>query len=478
MALLLINLSLQIRTVKYKIKVLNILFLRAYINNESDVATMSKYHLAVDIGASSGRIIAGWIENNKLKTKEIHRFKNGTFERDGHIFWDIDRLYDEIQAGIKKIDTPYASIGVDTWGVDYVLLDEKGNRLSDVYAYRDHRTDGIIDTLDKEQVYGATGIQFNNFNTLFQLIAHSPKTATHFMTVPDYLHYRLCGRIACEYSIATTTQLLNIGTGQWDEQMVGLTGFPMAMFPEIVPSGTVLGTLIGNDSVKVITPAAHDTGSAVAAVPTNGGNFAYISSGTWSLMGIESKTPCMKTQEFTNEGGANGKLRVLKNIMGLWMIQEVQRLLPEKLDFATLALLAEEKFGSIVNVSDNRFLLPGNMITEIQSACRETGQPIPETPAQLARCIFDSLAESYKNTLIQLRQYQTIDKIHIIGGGSQNRLLNRLCAKATGCTVYAGPVEATAIGNIIVQMIAMGELADLEQGRALVANSFELEIYN
>ena len=432
--------------------------------------------IAVDIGASSGRLIAGWIENNKLQIKEIHRFPNGMIKRDGHYYWEIDRLFGEIQAGLAKIDTPYASVGIDTWGVDYALLDERDNRLGEVYAYRDHRTDGYPDKIDKEAVYQRSGLQFNLFNTLFQLMAHEPKGAAHFLTVPDYLHYRLCGVKACELSIASTTQLLDVHTGDWDPELVAMTGFPMEMFPKVVAPGTVLGDMLDKPGVKVIMPASHDTGSAVAAVPATEGSFAYISSGTWSLMGIESDKPCLLSQTFTNERGVFGTYRILKNIMGLWMLQEVRRLWPEKLSFAQLEeMAAASDFAPIVDVADNRFLSPESMIEEIKNACREQGGPVPETAGEMTRCIYNSLAESYRLTLEQIREFAPVDRIHIIGGGSQDNYLNRLTAEKTGCKVIAGPTEATAIGNLLMQMIALGEIKDLAEGRKLVADSFALK---
>lgn len=433
--------------------------------------------IAVDIGASSGRLIAGWIENSLLKTKEIYRFSNGMTERGGHLFWDIDRLYEEIMTGISMAEMSFESIGVDTWGVDYALLDEKGRLVSDVYAYRDHRTDGIANTVDQEWIYSRTGIQMAPFNTLYQLMAHEDKRGARFLTVPDYLHYRLSGQSACEYTIATTTQLLNIETGKWDDELIGMTGFNRSIFPEIVPPGTHIGNMLERPGVKVIVPAAHDTGSAVAAVPADGTNFAYISSGTWSLMGIESASAQLKNKSFTNEGGVSGTYRILKNIMGLWMIQEVRRLLPEKYSFAELAELAETPFGSTVDVNDLRFLSPDNMIDEICLACRENQMPVPESPGELARCIFDSLAESYRQTLGELREFACVDKLHIVSGGCQNKLLNRLCQTATGCDVFAGPVEATAIGNILMQMITLGEVKSLSEGRSLIRESFGVEKY-
>ena len=433
--------------------------------------------IAVDIGASNGRLIAGWIENNKLITKEIHRFPNSMIRKNGHLYWNIEQLYDEILLGISKCNMPFVSIGIDAWGVDYALLNEDGTLMADVFAYRDHRTNGIVNSVNERFIYERTGIQIAPFNTLYQLMAHKDRKASCFLTVPDYLHYRLCGVKVCEYSNATTTQLLNINTGKWDNELISLTGFDSGIFPEVVKSGTVIGNMKKNKNIKVIVPASHDTASAIAAIPTDSTDFAYISSGTWSLMGIESKIPYLNNKNFTNEGGVFETYRVLKNIMGLWMIQEVQRLLPKRYSFADLAKMAETPFGSIINVEDNRFLNPKNMIEEIQIVCKATGQLIPKTAGELSRCIFDSLAFSYKETLEEIRQFSDVKKIHIIGGGSQNKLLNKLTAQATGCKVIAGPTEATAIGNIIIQLISLGEISNLAEARKLVTKSFDIEEY-
>ena len=268
----------------------------------------------------------------------------------------------------------------------------------------------LSNSVNKRFIYERTGIQIAAFNTIYQLMAHEEKNASCFLTVPDYLHYRLCGTKVCEYSHATTTQLLNINTGKWDNELIALTVFSNEIFPEIVEFGTVIGNMKNNKNIKVIVPASHDTAAAIAAIPTDGIDFAYISSGTWSLMGIESKIPFMDNRNFTNEGGVFKTYRVLKNIMGLWMIQEVQRLLSERHSFADLTKMANAAFGSIVNVEDNRFLNPKNMIEEIQIACKETGQLIPKTAGELLRCIFDSLAFSYKETLEELRHFSNAKK--------------------------------------------------------------------
>jgi len=432
-------------------------------------------HIAVDLGASGGRLIAGDIKGSHLAINEIHRFPNGMVKRGGHLFWDIRYIFDEVTKGIAKADLPIASVGIDTWGVDYALIDENGGLLSEVFAYRDNRTAGIPETLDQDFLYERTGICSKPINTLYQLIAHKDKKAARFLTIADYLHYLLCGHIACEYTMATTTQLINLKTGVWDDEIIAMTGFDRKIFPEIIQSGAHIGNMTDRPEIKVIVPAAHDTASAVAAIPAADTNFAYISSGTWSLMGIESAAPHISNKNFTNEGGVYGTYRVLKNIMGLWPLQEVRRLLPQRYSFDKLIELADVPFGSTVDINDFRFLHPDNMIDEIKKACLDGFARVPETPGQLTRCILDSLALGYKYTLDELREFAKIDKIHIVGGGSKNVLLNRVTALMTDCEIEAGPAEATAIGNILTQMIALGEIKDLKEGRALVAESFELE---
>lgn len=465
---------------------------------------MVKTCIAIDIGASSGRIIEGILNEDRIYIKEVYRFKNNMTIIDGHYCWDIDNLFNEIIKGLASLrkNVCVESIGIDTWAVDYALLDDKNIRISPVFAYRDHRTDNTMDKLFKKinpgLIYGKTGIQFQQFNTIYQLYEHvktykkiAYETET-FLMVPDYLNFLLSGEKAIEFTNATSTQLYNVHEHQWDEELINLTGMDKKIFSTVVKPGTVLGTLkdeikgqTGLGNVKVIAPATHDTGSAVVSVPADYEDFAYISSGTWSLMGIESKTPICTEEarkyNFTNEGGAFDTYRVLKNIMGLWLIQEVQRLYANKYSFADLVLMAEqaEPFKSIINPDSPRFLNPQNMINEIQSFCKETGQPVPETPGEIARCIFESLAYQYRKVLLELRKIQdkAINKIHIIGGGSQNKLLNQLCADFTNCEVYTGPIEATAIGNLAVQFIALGEIESIVKARKMISKSFDVEKY-
>lgn len=466
---------------------------------------MAKNCVAIDIGASSGRVIIGSFQEGKLSLKEVYRFKN-TMVKDGQsYYWDVEGLFGEIVKGLKKADKEgqeIQSIGIDTWAVDYVLLDKTGKPVSPVYAYRDHRTDETIDKvlglISLDKIYNKTGIQFLQFNTIYQLFEHCRKDkevferADSLLMIPDYLNFLLTGEKAIEFTNATTTQLFNIHDMQWDQELIKITGVDKSIFPTVLKAGSTLGVLskeiqskTGLSSVKVILPATHDTGSAVVSVPAVTEDFAYISSGTWSLMGIESKTPiCTETvrrYNFTNEGGAFETFRVLKNIMGLWIIQEVQRLYDNLYSFGELVKLAEkaEPFKCLINPNDKRFLNPENMIQEIQKFCKETGQSIPVTAGEIARCVFESLAFQYKEVLIQLREIscKSINRIHIVGGGAQNKLLNELCADFTGCEVWAGPIEATAIGNLLVQFIALEEIESLNKAREMIINSFSIEKY-
>lgn len=458
---------------------------------------MSKTCIAVDIGASSGRLISSQFENGQMKLTEVHRFKNQMTPRGDHFYWDIDALYNEIIDGLKKIDFPIDSVGIDTWAVDYVLVDEQGERVCDVYAYRDHRTDETMEKVEqivsKKDIYSKTGIQFLPFNTLYQLFEHNKEVpedfqkASHFLMVPDYLNFKLSGVRANEFTNGTSTQFFNINDNKWDEDLLKVTGVPAGLFSDVIQPGTKLGLLKEDIQLKhprpvqIIAPGTHDTASAVAAVPALVEDFAYISSGTWSLMGMESKTPICTEKSleynFTNEGGVFGTVRVLKNIMGLWLIQEVKRLYEDKYSFAELVELAKtaEPFKYIINPNNQCFMNPPHMIEEIQAFCEESGQGIPETPAEIARCVFESLALQYKDVLIKLQEIsgKSFSTIHIVGGGCQNAFLNQLCADFTGCTVLAGPVEATAIGNVLLQHIAMGDVKDLQEGRQLILDSFE-----
>ncbi|MFC7686712.1 rhamnulokinase [Ureibacillus sp. GCM10028918] len=464
---------------------------------------MEKNCLAVDIGASSGRLILGNLKEGKLNLEEIHRFENCIIEKNGHFCWDIDALFNEIKVGIKKCynrGIEPVSIGIDTWAVDFVLLDENDLLLTDAVAYRDPRTDGIMEEVAelflKERLYLETGIQFQKFNTIYQLYAlkkQNPevlKKAKTFLMIPDYLHYLLTGKKANEYTNATSTQLINAFTKKWDKDIICKLGLNMEIFQEIKMPKQTLGNLreelvkeLGFD-MEVILPATHDTGSAVLSVPELEDTI-YISSGTWSLIGVENHFPICVTKaldyNFTNEGGMDYQFRFLKNIMGLWMLQEVRRNYNNKYSFAQLADLSRDfpQFMSTVNVDDQRFLKPDNMIEEIQKYCLETNQIIPKHPGEIAKCVFHSLANSYKKAVSEIEDIfeKEFSKINVIGGGSQNELLNQLISDITKKEVYAGPVEATAIGNLVAQFIALDEIEDIKSARNIIKQSFEVKKY-
>ncbi|MDA3847069.1 MAG: rhamnulokinase [Vallitaleaceae bacterium] len=466
--------------------------------------------IAVDIGASSGRLILGWLEAKQLKLIEIHRFSNAMSMVNGHYMWDVDYLFHEIIEGLMRlIDLPelsgnmtFESIGIDTWAVDYALIDDLGEKVGGVYAYRDHRTDDTIakvfEKMSQVDIYEKTGIQFLQFNTLYQLYEHARENeydferAKQLLLVPDYLNYRLSGVKAIEYTNATSTQMINVYSRDWDPELLSLVGISSGIMTKPVEPGTLIGEMkdiyqeqTALKGLKVIAPATHDTGSAVVSVPATDDQFAYISSGTWSLMGIETKepitTPLARKYNFTNEGGAYGTYRFLKNIMGLWLIQEVVRLYKNMYTFEELVGLADaaEPFRSLINPNDDRFLNPENMIKTIEYYCDETNQPIPKTPGQIARCIYESLALLYKGVLDELIEIsgKDIKKIHFIGGGCQNEMLNQMCADLTGCEVLTGPIEATAIGNIAVQMITLGIVKDMKAARILIRDSFDIKVY-
>ncbi|GAA0297753.1 rhamnulokinase [Gracilibacillus halotolerans] len=459
---------------------------------------MQKCHLAVDIGASSGRVIAGFMEDEKLQLDVIHRFPNEMKKKNGHLIWDIDFLFNEIKKGIQLSTKKYKpiTIGIDTWAVDFVLLDKDYHRLTDAIAYRDHRTDGmmekVFERIPKETIYAETGIQFQPFNTLYQLAALKEETpevfeqANYFLMIPDYLNFLLTGKISNEYTNATTTQLLGASSKDWLNEVLQSLDVPKHLFSTPTEPLSSLGEITAElkeefgTSIEVILPGTHDTASAVAAVPSL--DTIYISSGTWSLMGVELDKPITShkafSYNFTNEGGINHSIRFLKNIMGLWMIQQVRKEWDNKYSFAEFVDLAYEKedFPSIVDVNSEQFLSPSNMIEEIQAYCKNSNQPIPVEPGEVAACIFNSLVEDYCNTAKQIeeltnREYSTI---HVIGGGSQNNYLNEKLAEKSGKTIYTGPTEATAIGNIIAQMVATGEISSFEESKSVIQRSFEI----
>lgn len=464
---------------------------------------MKRYYLAVDIGASSGRHIIAWLENGKIKLEEVYRFPNGMENKDGALCWNLERLFSEIINGLKKCKSigkiPFC-MGIDTWAVDYVLLDKENKILGQTYGYRDQRTKGmdekIYQVIPETELYQRTGIQKQIFNTIYQLMAVKEKypedmeRADTFLMIPEYLNYRLTGVKKTEYTNATTTQLSDPRTKDWDYELISRLGFPQKIFGEIHRPGTLVGEF--TESIQqqtgfgctVVLTATHDTASAVAAVPLNNESDIYISSGTWSLMGLErEKADCsLKSMgaNFTNEGGYNGRFRYLKNIMGLWMIQSAKKEFPKQHTFKEICEKAStENIQSIVDCSDKRFFSPESMIKAVQDFCRETGQQIPTTTGEIAAVIYNSLGKSYRGTLTEIEAITGISckNIYIVGGGANADYLNRLTAQYTGKTVYAGLAEATAVGNLVIQMICFDEFKNLEQARKCVRDSFEMKKY-
>ncbi|MCL2499184.1 MAG: rhamnulokinase [Defluviitaleaceae bacterium] len=423
-----------------------------------------KYRLAADIGASSGRLVLGW------PLEEIHRFDNGMVDINGQLCWDLENILDGIKTGLDKcieIGKPPCSIGIDTWGVDFVLLDAAGNLLGNPVAYRDKRTDGMREyvhmIVPEDELYERTGIISQPFNTVYQLMAvklsHPEwlERAAHFLMVPDYLHYRLCGAVSNEYTNATTTGLVNARTRQWDREIISRLGFPAHLFGKLTQPGTVIGKLKGYEHIdcSVTVPATHDTAGAVMSAKDDA---IFISSGTWSLMGIKKEEPdtsaASRAAGFTNEGGYGGSIRYLKNIMGLWMIQSVRKELDAAYDFTELCEMAERAdIESIVDCDDERFFSPVSMVNEIKDACALSGQAVPRTPAELAKVVYQSLACCYAKAATQLEELtgKAYDTINIIGGGAKAEYLNRLTALRTGKEIIVGPYEATAMGNLIIQ---------------------------
>lgn len=458
-----------------------------------------KYYLSIDIGASSGRHILSSVQNGKLVLEEVYRFENGMTQKDGHLVWEYEKLFSNIIEGLKeckKLGKIPVSVGIDTWGVDYALIDADGKVIGDVYAYRDGRTEEPIKKVHEiipfETLYKRTGSQFQIYNTIYQLytdkLSGKLDKAERFLMMPDFFNYLLTGVMKNEFTNASTTGLMSAKTRDWDMETVKELGLPEKLFKELSDPATLVGNLkpeiakeIGYD-LKVVLPATHDTASAVMAVPEIGQPL-YISSGTWSLLGIESPV-AISTEEalkenFTNEGGYGRSTRFLKNIMGLWMIQCVRREYNKKYSWGDFVTLSKEvkDFDSIVDVNDNSFLAPASMIEAIKDYCRKTGQKVPETPGEIALCVYDSLAVCYKRaveTVERVTGYK-FDTIHIVGGGCQNAYLNELTAKRTGRRVVAGPVEATAIGNALSQLLYDGAVKNINEAKELVKVSFDTE---
>ena len=460
------------------------------------------YYLAVDIGASSGRHILGWMDKGKIRMEEIYRFENKLEKRNGHLCWDLDHLFHEVVEGLhkcKELDRIPASVGIDTWGVDFVLLDAHGNVLGNTVAYRDGRTKGmdeeVYKVISESELYGRNGIQKQLFNSIYQLMAIKKETpqllerAECFLMIPEYLNYRLTGVAMNEYTNATTTQLVNAKTQDWDFELMEMLGLPTKIFGELNMPKTLVGPLSSNMAKRVgfqtnvVLPATHDTGSAVMAVPTNSDDSIYLSSGTWSLMGIERLIPdCMemsRKHNFTNEGGYHHRYRYLKNIMGMWIMQNLRREFKHKYTFEELYELAHigRYFTSTVDVNDDMFLAPDSMIKALQDYCEQTGQEKPETECELLYCVYRSLAKCYAKTVAEIETVtgRTYDTIHVVGGGCQDKFLDRLLVEVTGKEVYAGPVEATAIGNIMAQMLRDDIFEALKEARRVVAKSFDVK---
>ena len=471
--------------------------------------SQKKVYLAVDLGAGSGRVLAGEFDGSRIELRELNRFENTPVELPDGWHWNITSLYQNILNGLKIAAKEYGdaavSVGVDTWGVDYALLDKNGVMLGLPFQYRDSRTDGMMEAayakVPKKEIYEATGIQFMFFNSIFQLLSEveagggAIDSAEDLLFIPDLLSYWLSGEKSQERSFVSTTQLYNPVKKDWDFELIEKLGLPKRLFKKISDSGTVLGELresvrelTGFSSLKVVTVAGHDTASAVAAVPSRDKVPAYISSGTWSLMGLELPEPVISEQSFddafTNEIGVNGRVRFLKNICGLWLVQESRRFWQSKgenYEFGELAAMAgeAEPFRSLINPDDARFATAGRMPEKIREFCIETGQVAPETPGEIVRCINESLALRYADVWEKLRGHtdELPEVLHVVGGGCQDRLLNQFTANALGVTVKAGPVEATGLGNILAQMMADGAISSLAEGREIVANSFELETF-
>lgn len=454
-------------------------------------------HVAIDIGASSGRHVLGWIENGKICLREMYRFENGADLKDGHLYWDHARLEREIVRGLQACrqagECP-ETVGIDTWGVDYALLDASGALTGDTAAYRDSRTAGIPDTLDDDALYAVTGIQRQPFNTLYQLLAdqrdrpEALEKAQRLLFMPEYLAFVLSGKMENEYTIASTSGLLDAEKRDWAWPLIDSLGLPRRLFGPLRQPGYSLGRVrpeiekeIGF-APEVILPPAHDTAAAVLGAPLEEGD-AFLSSGTWSLLGAEIKAPVLtrdaRLRGLTNEGGVAGTYRFLKNIMGLWIIQSIRRELPGKPSFGEMADWARESqaFSGRIDVDAPEFLAPGNMTAAIRAHLQAHHQPLPATPGELLACVNHSLAESYAATLKNLETLtaRPFKRLCIVGGGSQNQFLNQLTARACGLPVTAGPTEGTALGNLLSQMLCSGEIPSIPAARAMIRESFDIQ---
>ncbi len=470
---------------------------------------INRNYLAVDLGAESGRVITGTLEEDRLSLTEVRRFANIPVRLPDGLHWDVLRIWSEIKSGIsaavsgsvKQID----SIGLDTWGVDFALLDKKNDLLANPFHYRDSRTDGMyaeaFRRMPRENIFENTGIQFMEVNTLYQLlemvINKSPilEVAHTFLTIPDLFNYWLTGKINCEFTNATTTQCFDARQRDWSRPLLKAMGIPEYLFRPVIEPGTVIDSLdprvaneVGAGHIPVVAPACHDTGSAVVAIPAEGKDFAWLSSGTWSILGVEADQPVVTDQtlqyNFTNEGGVFGKWQLSKNVMGLWILQECRRTWArhgEELSYDEITRMAAEAkpFQSIIDPDFGGFLHPEDMPDQIRKYCNDTGQPVPQNKGELIRSVLESIALKYRWVLERLEEITGThyERIHIIGGGTKNSLLNKFTADATQCTCLTGPVEATALGNVLMQGIALGQIESLEHARNLVRKSFPPSIY-
>ena len=471
--------------------------------------TEQRQYIAVDLGAESGRVMLGTVSDTKLALEEIHRFANGPCEVAGTLRWDFEKLFGEIKAGIalavKAADGPVAGIGVDSWGVDYGLIGADGALVEQPYHYRDSRTDGMVERayelVPKRNIYDYTGIQFLQFNTMYQLLAARLSSsaaltkATRMIMTADLVSYYLCGEVFAEYSLASTSQLMDMATGRWSAELCEKLSLPVDILPRIVAPGTVVGKLtselagqFGCEPIDVIAIGSHDTASAVAAVPARSGKWAYLSSGTWSLIGLEVPQAIINDTtfkyEFTNEGGVESTIRLLKNLAGLWLVQECRRHWQsegEELSYGELTALAEkaQPFLAYIDCDDDDFIAPGDMPGRIKAYLARTAQAAIEDKGQMVRMVLESLAFKYRRVMEMLEDMAgyKVEVLHIVGGGIQNELLCQFAANATDKKVITGPVEATASGNIIMQAKAKGQIDSLSQGRELVANSFAIKEY-
>ena len=468
-----------------------------------------KHYIAVDLGAESGRVMLGSVCDSKLELEEICRFDNGPIQQDGSLRWDFNKLFSNIKDGITKaikvVNGQVSGIGVDSWGVDYGLIDENGELIENPYHYRDSRTDEMRDKafriMGKRELYDNSGLQFMQFNTIYQLLGAKTfrpellEKASKLIFIADLVSYYLCGEIFVEYSMASTSQLMDMSTKQWSQEIFDKLSLPMELMPKVIAPGTVVGKLKGGlakefgcEPVDIIVVGSHDTASAIAAVPVSEKNWAYLSSGTWSLMGIEIPDAVINDEtykyQFANEGGVANTICLLKSIMGLWIVQECKRQWQSEgddLSYSQITQMAEdaEPFKAFIDPTDDSFYAPGGMPERINKYLADNGQSAINDKGQIVRIVLESLALNYRRVIEKLEEISgsSIDVFHIVGGGIQNELLCQFAANATGKKVVTGPVEATASGNIIMQAIATGQIKDLKEGRKLLRNSVQTKKY-